>query len=232
MKRKKYLWLLSCAHIGEESHEEKKFLQYIAWAKRTKADIVIMGDLLDTGLCIGTKHIGSVWENRLTPDEQIDRGVALLGPIRKQIIAVVTGNHELRSEKVTSINPLKQVALRLGRPYDGPCKVLRWHGKTIFCAHGTSSSMEADFKRVLDGWEGLDVIALAHVHHLMNKPIKRFVCDKNGIVRQRKIHLVRTGNFLSYAKYAAIALYSPTDVGSAILESLPGGELKVHLGLP
>jgi len=232
-QRPRFLWLASCAHIGEESHDAKLFAQYLAWAKRHNADIVVMGDLLDTGLCIGTKHIGSVWENDLTPDEQIDRACSLLGPLKRQIIGVVTGNHELRIERVTSINPLKQVALRLGVDYSGPSKVLRWNKWTLFCAHGTSGNLTSDFKKVLDGWEGVSVIALAHVHYLMTQTIVRFVVEEgSAIVRSRKIHLIRTGNFLKYAKYAALALHSPTDVGSAILEDNGSGNLKIHLGLP
>ena len=232
-KAPRFLWLASCVHIGEESHDAKLFAQYLSWAQRTKADIVIMGDLLDTGLCIGTKHIGSVWENNLNPDEQIDRACTLLTPVKKQIIGVVTGNHELRSERVTSINPLKQVVLRLGVDYSGPSKVIRWRKWTLFVAHGTSGNLTSDFRKVLDGWEGVNVIALAHVHHLMTQTIVRFVVEEgSAIVKSRKIHLVRTGNFLKYAKYAALALHSPTDTGSAILEDSGSGKLKIHLGLP
>ena len=226
----KRLWLMSCAHIGEDAHNKKEFGRYLAWAKKTGAEICIMGDLMDTGLCFGTKHIGSVWNNNMSPQEQIDEAVACLKPLAGRIRAIVKGNHEVRAENLTSINPLRQVADRLCVSYQDANTVVTWEGRRIFVAHGTSAGYLTDFKKVLDAYEGLDVVALGHTHAMYAEPIRRFSVDAAGHVRSKEIYLVRCGNFLTDASYAKFAGYRPTPTGSPILE-VEGGHLNVRLGL-
>lgn len=203
---------------------------YIGKAKLEKWDVAFLGDILDMGLCFGTKHIGSVWENKENPSEQIDLAVSTLSPIRRQILGFATGNHAQRMENITSVNPEKVVADRLGRPYWGVNKVLRWNGYNIFLAHGASGGLMPDFNKVLMAYDGLDVIALAHVHNLLHLPLRRFRVDGRGRITERRIHLIRTGNFLRDPAYGRRALYPPTDIGSAIIINTKEG-LKVKLGL-
>ncbi len=226
----KYLWLMSCAHIGALAHDHVRFKKYLGWAKASGADIAIMGDLLDTGTCFGTKHIGSVWDNDLDPQGQIDRAVELLAPLRKKIVAVVTGNHEARIEAISSINPLKQVADRLDIKYQNSRTVFRWEGLNIFATHGTSAGYLTDFTKVMNAYEGLDVVAIGHTHQLYTQDLRRFAVDRGGRVSEREIKLVRCGNFLTDAEYAKRAGHPPTKTGSPILVSSKDG-LYVKLGL-
>lgn len=226
----KYLWLLSCAHIGEQSHNSKLFKKYIAWAKASGADLAIMGDLLDTGTCFGTKHIGSVWNNDLDPQGQIDYAVDILKPLSKRIVAVVTGNHEARIEAVSSMNPLRQVADRLGVQYQNSRSVFKWEGLNIFATHGTSGGYLTDFQKVLNAYEGLDVIAIGHTHQLYTQDLRRFAVDRGGRTTEREIKLVRCGNFLTDAEYAKRAGHPPTKTGSPIIRKDSNGT-HVILGL-
>ena len=71
-----------------------------------------MGDLIDCGI---KDSIGaSVYENRLTPQEQIDMLVDLLRPIADRIDGYVQGNHEYRTTVLSGLDPLRYVASRLG----------------------------------------------------------------------------------------------------------------------
>ena len=74
-----------------------------------------MGDLLDCGLkdSIG----GSVYENILTPQEQIEVIVNILKPIANRIDGYVQGNHEYRIYKNTGIDICKNVCSILNIPY-------------------------------------------------------------------------------------------------------------------
>lgn len=225
------LWLLGCAHYGERSQDRTELRRYLSWAKKSKANIAIIGDMFDIGLCFGTKHIGSIWNNNLTPQAQIDAGCDDFYPLRNQIVAVVTGNHEKRADSLTDINPLRVFADRLKVPYYGASKVLQWNKRNLFVAHGASGSPMGDFKKVLDTYEGLDAILLAHTHQLSTNRVRRFAIDRNGRRTERCIELARCGSFLKDAEYAKFALHSPTPIGSAILHLQDDSQLKVQLGL-
>lgn len=226
----KYLWLMSCAHIGALQHNAPLFKKYLSWAKASGAEIAIMGDLLDTGTCFGTKHIGSVWDNDLDPQGQIDHAVKLLEPFQRKIVAVVTGNHEARIEAVSSMNPLRQVADRLGIKYQNSRTVFKWNGLNVFATHGTSAGYLTDFQKTLNAYEGLDVIAIGHTHQLYTQDLRRFAVDRGGRITEREIKLVRCGNFLTDAEYAKRAGHPPTKTGSPILCSTKDG-LYIKLGL-
>ena len=224
------LWGLGCAHYGEDSQDIALLRKYIQWARKTKADIAVMGDAFDVGLCFGTKHIGSIWNNHLSPQEQIDAFVDDFRSIKNQIIAVVTGNHEKRADALTDINPLRVMADTLGVPYYGASKVLTWNQKKIFLAHGSTSGADTDFNKVLNTYEGLDAVLLAHTHQLSTKQVRRFVI-RDGRTTEKLITLARVGSFLKDAAYAKFALHPPTPIGSAILRCTPTGDLKVQLGI-
>ncbi len=223
--------LLGCMHYGEKSQDKQKLGEYWGYIRRTGCDWAGMGDTNDVGLCFGTKHIGSIFNNNRTPSEQIDDFVKDAHGVRKQCAGLLTGNHEKRAESLTSINPLKVAADRLDVPYFGPSKILVWNGKKIFLAHGASSSESGDFKKVLDSVEGLDAVVLAHTHQLTHKRIRRFVVDHRGTQREKTIELVRVGSFLKDADYARFALHAPTPIGSAFLYLDADGNLGTRLGL-
>lgn len=225
------LWLLGCAHYGEFSQDRKELARYRAAALREGWDIAIIGDMFDVGLCFGTKHIGSIWNNDLSPQGQIDAACEDFDRLKRQIVAVVTGNHEKRADALTDINPLRVFADRLKVPYYGASKVLRWNKKNIFVAHGASGSPMGDFTKVLNTYEGLDAILLAHTHQLSSTRVRRFSVAGDGRTSERTIELARCGSFLKDAAYAKFALHSPTPIGSAILTCEEDGGLKVRLGL-
>lgn len=229
----KSLWLAGCLHFGEDCQAIDELNKYKSWALRNKqsVEIAICGDALDNGGFCGTKHIGSTWQNKLTPQEQLDAFVTFFNPLVPQMRFIIKGNHEKRTEDTTSIQLLKCAADQLGVPYKGSSSVFTWHGKKIFVAHGASSSYDGDFKKVLDSYEGLDAVALAHTHKIYGEPVRRYVVNAAGAVSEKKIWKVRVGSFLDNADYAKFALHQPTPIGSAILQIDENNELNVRLGL-
>jgi predicted phosphodiesterase len=227
------LWCAGCIHEGEKSQDEAELQKYINWALRNKAsvEICICGDSLDNGGFCGTKHVGSTWNNYLTPQEQLDKFVKRFAPLKNQMIGIIKGNHEKRTEDTTSIQLLKCAADQLGVPYKGASSVFTWHGKKIFVAHGAGGSYDGDFKKVLDTYEGLDAVILAHTHKLYAEPVRRYVVNAAGARSEKKIWKIRVGSFLDNAEYAKFALHAPTPMGSAILQLDENNELNVRLGL-
>ena len=229
----KSLWLASCVHIGEKNHDKEELERYINWAKKNKnsVEIAFLGDLFDTGVPVVTRHIGSVFNNNMTPQEQLEIFIEKFKPLAPQIVAMLFGNHEKRIMDTTSIDTVKLAAAQLNVPYKGPGGVLVWNGQRIFIAHGTSTSM-SDYNKIIASWEGLNVIALGHTHTMHSDRLRRFVVNAAGQISEKEIHLIRVGSFLKGAEYARFALHAPTPIGSAILEyDTETKKLNVRLGL-
>lgn len=224
---------MGCVHIGEKSHAQEELQKYINWIARNKKDVnwAGLGDLFDTGVPVGTKHVGSVFNNNLTPQEQVDTFCEKFECISSQAEALVKGNHEKRVEDVTSIELIKIAADRLGIPYKGNSGVFVWNGKKIFVAHGASSGPMTDYNKIIAAYEGLDVIVLAHSHQMYAQKLRRFVVNAQGNISEKEILIVRTGSFLKDAAYAKFALHPPTPIGATILTIDSENNLNVRLGL-
>lgn len=220
-----WLTVASCIHIGANEHNEGLYHKWLAAIKRHRADVALIGDVLDVGCFSGTAHSGSTWENNLNPEEQIEEAVSSLRGIKSQVVCILTGNHEERIRKATSIRPNKRVAAELGlsRTYRDTHAVLELGGKRVFLAHGAG---RADFTNVLKGWEGVDVIALGHTHTLSKDVVRRR--SHRGV---KDVHLVRCGTFLQEPRYGRLALYPPNPMGAAWFKFAKDGSVRVDLGV-
>lgn len=224
----KTLWVASCLHVGANEHEEDELKRYIKTAQAGKWDVALIGDLVDMGMCFGTKNINSVFENSLNPQEQIDKCIELLNPIKNQIVAITKGNHDDRAYKVTGIKVAKIIADQLDVPYYESQKLLKWNDFNIFLAHGQSSSKFGDFDKVIKTYDDLDAIVLGHTHEWLYYAVRKYRTSNKS--NHNLIHCARAGSFLGYAEYAKQALYPPQPVGSPILRAHEEG-LEIKYGL-
>lgn len=72
---------------------------------------IILGDVLNNS----TKtSVGDVYEEELTPMQQIKQSIMLFEPIKHKILAVCTGNHERRSYKTEGVDLLYFMCAELG----------------------------------------------------------------------------------------------------------------------
>lgn len=229
----KSLVLFCCVHIGERAHDADELQKYINWIARNKKSVswAGLGDLIDVGVPVGTRHVGSVFNNNITPQQQLETFCQKFKCIAGQGLAMVTGNHERRVESVTSIELLKMAADRLNMPYKGNSGILIWQGKKIFIAHGASSGPMTDYNKIMNAYEGLDAIVLGHTHQMYTQKLRRFTVNAQGNIGEKEIHLIRAGSFLKDAVYAKAALHPPTPIGAPILEIDENGKLNVRLGL-
>ncbi len=225
MLKSRWLTVASCLHIGAEECREDLIAKWLEAGAKVGASIALIGDLLDMGMFVGTAHSGSVWENTLTPEEQIERAVKLLKPHRRRIAAIMTGNHEDRLRKATSIRPNRRIAAELGilNRFADITKVLRVRGRNVFLSHGAS---RGDFVNTLKGWEGVDVFALGHTHTLSKEVVRRR--SRSGT---RDVNLVRCGTFLQEPRYGRVALYPPNPIGAAWIRFGSAGSVRVDLGV-
>lgn len=223
--KSRWITVASCLHIGEKDARLDLIDKWLAHSKKIGAGIALIGDILDVGGFVGTAHQGSTWENDLNPEEQIEEAVRLLKPHRSRIVTILTGNHEDRIRKATSIRPNKRIAHELGIPekYHDASTLQSFHGRRVFMAHGAGRS---DFNNVLKGWEGVDVVALGHTHTLSKDVIRRR--NHRGV---RDVQLVRCGTFLQEPRYGRVSLYPPNPIGAAWVRFGRGGSVRVDLGV-
>ena len=153
-------------HYGHPQCKLQKAIGNLEWAKEKNANIIPMGDLLESGT---RESVGdSVYKQKLNPQEQMEKMIKILMPYKDLIIGMHSGNHEQRITKMTSIDVTKIMARLLGVNYLGySCWNLLRVGKINYTMYSTHGSSGARFKHTklkavadLTGWIKADIIAM------------------------------------------------------------------------
>lgn len=226
-------------HIGHKNCDLEfiqNLLNEIPFNKNHR--IILMGDLLDVGIknSIG----GSVYENDLTPQEQIDFIVNLLTPYKEQIDGYVMGNHEYRIYKDTGIDICKIICKQLGinyALYAGTVTYSMNHkAYNINYFHGRAGgSIENALKkcREMANKVDADIYLMGHVHKAAytQREIKR-IDSRNGKIVEGLQYFILTGHALSYDdSYAEQANLEISPKGYPIIELSDGRNKKVSIAI-
>jgi predicted MPP superfamily phosphohydrolase len=212
-----HVFLFSDIHVGADSFREDLFLKHLELAKRLKAYILLLGDLTETAL---PSHIeSSVWEQVVTPASQVSKVIEYFSPFRDRIIMMISGNHDLRIWKKTSIDICEYISAELGCFYNrhGGYVLLNVGDQVYRFAifHGRSAAQNPyhELEKRLTVYDDVDVLAMGNNHFLGEKlVVKKRVID--GKEQRKLIHLVRTGSFISEPDYSRASLYPPTPDGA------------------
>lgn len=227
----KKLLCTGCVHVGSKAANLQWFKDYAKMAQEDKdMSVLLLGDLFENA--IPSRGEGMVWEQNLTPDEQIETVAEILSPISHKIVGCVTSNHSERTYKEAGINMDKRLLRELGvkdSVYKGQQGIINFSGKRIVFTHGTGagSNTWADANKLLKIYPTADIIALSHKHELEQHWHGNFDITKNGSRVPKFIPFVRTGSLMSYPRYAQRELYSPQKPGFAIITIEDGGGIKV-----
>ena len=181
--KKLTLYPLVCMHIGAKQADETFIKEHVnRIADDPDARYVYLGD---GGECVTKVSKGELYEQQLSPDEQLDRVVELLEPIRGKGLFGVSGNHDRRISKLSGLDWTKALCARLGIPYVGiscfsKISVVRGGDDKhvmpfdIFWHHGTDSSVILQGKirsaKKLDQLVWADAIFSAHSHICADLP--------------------------------------------------------------
>ncbi len=212
-----YVFMFSDVHIGSNAFRADLFDKHLRLAKKLNAYILLLGDLMEVAL---PSHIeSSVWEQTLTPEEQMHEVINKLYPLRDRVIMSIAGNHDLRVWKKTSVDVSAIIAESLGCFYNrhGGYVMMDVGEQTykfaIFHGHSSAQNPYHELEKRLVVYDDVDVIAMGNNHFLGEKLVvkKRVI---NGQEERKLIHLVRTGSFISEPDYSRAALYSPTPDGA------------------
>lgn len=234
----KKLWFvpLGDVHLGHPTCDVEKFVETVGFIKKSGYKVVLMGDLLESA---NKSSVGAGWvEQTKSPQEQLDAIADILLPIKKQIILLLTGNHELRAWRDTGVDLSSVLARYLDVPYGGyACFIyFRVGSQNYVChaQHGSTGGMYTHTKlqaakRTATHTEA-DLYLYGHTHSLIaDSEEKRYYDKKSKSVKIKKQYTVLTGGFLSYeGSYAQMKNYNPTRIGVANVY-LGGEHWDIHI---
>lgn len=205
-------------HLGSPQCDYRFLQEHVA---RIKADPyakwVYMGD---AGECVTKASKGSIYEQILSPQAQLEAVVDLLNPVRDKGLFGIRGNHGHRLYKETGLSFDSALCSRLGVPYLGAAAMAAFgvgdQTYTSYFHHGTESGISIRSK--ITSAEGMarfinaDAIFTAHSHVAMElTPAPLIEADsRNRRVRTRLRHQYICGTaYDSRTGYAEEKGYPP-----------------------
>jgi predicted phosphodiesterase len=239
-------WPNARIHILSDLHLEDKNCDMRTATSRVdaiKADpralAVLNGDLLNNA----TKgSVSDIYSETLSPMKAIDRVVALLFPIREQVIGADIGNHEWRTYKQDGIDIMRLVCRELGceKVYnpEGVLIFLRFGSKprsewkagasgcpmcyTIYATHGVGGGGKEGGKvnRLvsLENIVDADIYIHSHTHLPLAFPVPYNRTNvQNQTVREVDRWFVNDGSALLYGGYGQAACFKPSSRHSPVI---------------
>ncbi len=157
-------------HLGSHTCDTDAVEQWINTIAKEGWYVMLGGDLLEMSL---KTSVGDVYEQTMSPMEQIDKAVQLLYPIKDQLLWGVGGNHSQRSVRAVGIDPDLLIARELGCGYSafqaaGRVQVGEAHWK-IGLTHGAGGGMLIGAKlntanKLANVYHNLDLYLSGHTH--------------------------------------------------------------------
>ena len=210
-------------HLGHDDCDWDRFCALCDWiGEHPQVGLVGMGDLFDLA-CANSPGIGPEGISFPFPTfyQMLRRR---LEPLRPQIIALCTGNHERRLARLAKvgIDPARDLARELNVAFLGYCGYMRLQVEKqvylIFAHHGTGSgqtvgSIWNTVARIAANNEGSELVCMGHRHHLGAETRS----TRSGPDKQRETPLVCTGSFLATRStgYPAEMNLPPAVLGAA-----------------
>lgn len=197
-------------HIGNRHHDKKVYEIYLKWLyDHPEFKVITMGDLVE---CAGKNSVGLI-DQVIPVMDQINQITNDLEPIAKEgrLIGMLTGNHEKRALKDSSIDVTGMIAkeLKVRNFGVGALTYLsvkkddakRGQNYVIYAKHGTSAASTAGGKvnavRRMRDVVVADLYLHGHVHSLDHNTQEIYRVDRGNLVLDKR-HYVLTGSYLKY----------------------------------
>lgn len=225
---------LGDTHIGDAACDYKLLDNTIEDVRLDpNAFLLLNGDIINNAI---KNSVSDIYEETMTPEEQIEYAVELLMPIKDKILLALPGNHENRTKKDTSIDPMKYIMGMLGKldvyTRDGAVLFLSFgknkgrdnirHTVSLYPVHGSrGGGRTASFKHVEDLAQIVDTDIYIHSHTHKPGSFRKsyFNTDKRYKTVQRTDKLfVNTASIMNYGGYGQRATYAPTSKNTPHIE--------------
>lgn len=222
------VYCMNDLHFGSEA-VNYSLLNRIATAidkNRDISRILINGDIIE-GVTKQSK--GDIYEQKLSPREQIQVAAEFFKPYADLIDCVVSGNHDQRIENETSLDPVEIFCEKLGivDKYAGVEALVGFGMKKRFYSvqmfHGagggsTLAAIERNLKKYREKSHAT-VMYSGHWHKEFAKPLKRFAIDPyNKVLREEKVWLLCGNTVVDTAKYAKKFGYEESFPSQAVIK--------------
>ncbi len=225
-------------HVGAKECDEKLLKEKIEWIRQQKDVIVVlMGDLINAGT---RASIGAgTYDDKYNPQEQYEKVLEWLKPIKNKIAMALQGNHEIRIFDLSSFDITKMLCRELGIYYAkdgiGFLKIRVGNQNYVVAAtHGSTGAATSSGKMngciKMSNFIDADIYLMGHVHSLShNVELYRKVNLKNKIIEEHERHYVLTGSFLTFDNsYGERKGYAPLKKGMPTLH-LNGEKFDVQV---
>jgi hypothetical protein len=248
----KYVELFGLAdyHYGNPASDRNCWLRAIDYiGSKEEAYAVLVGDLCE---CVVAGSKGDSYTQVGSPQDQRDRIIKDLLPIKHKLLGATGGNHEQRIYDRTGLDITKDIAASLNVPYDPDGILLKVsfgnnNNRTagapftywIHASHGyggarTRGAKNAKVERMASFVQA-DVAIMGHDHDASLAPYEVLDPDPRGTldedtgfvkgrVKARRTLLVKAASFLKWSGYARQRGFAPSVLVQAAV--LLGGEAK------
>lgn len=229
------LVIVADVHRGASSCDEDVWHRVLRKAKELKAPVVGLGDLFENAT---KRSIGKgVFEQEIGPRDQVKVLKNDLEPLRDQIVELLPGNHEYRSDKENDYDPLdglcEGLELRRGkytvrimfRSMAGSKAAYKKTAYTFRGTHSKSSSKttglaQNTIERDWEKWQNYDIIAKAHGHDMfVSEPKVYETVDRyNKVPMFRERWFVAGGHYLGFPEsYCDQSVLRPKPLGTYVV---------------
>lgn len=207
-------------HFGAIDHNNKEWERFISWVgEQDDCFLFLLGDLVNNAV---KTSVGSVYED-IRPMEQKRRMAEYLKPIRHKILAIISGNHELRSKKEVDDDITYDIASKLDiedlyRQNMAFVKVIinklpgqnRYYQTYTFAlTHGSTVRKGETFPYAI---EGIDAFVSAHTHgERSSRQAKIVLNSQKESIEYKPVWNIVASSWLNYGGYAMRKMYLPYD---------------------
>lgn len=229
--------IFSDLHLGSKKCDYNLIRERVKKVEENKnVYAIVLGDVLNNS----TKtSVGDVYEEELTPMQQVQLAVNIFKPIKDKIIGICSGNHERRSYKTDGVDLLYFLSSELGLAdkYDY-CSCLlfvrlglrtdrsttgkgaRQHCYSIYMTHGDGQGGrtiggKANGLQKRGQVVNADIIVTGHTHAPLSFRDCAFVVDyHNNTVNKKEQLFVNASATLEYEEYAELYGMRPSSIVS------------------
>lgn len=236
---------ISDVHIGDKLANLKKLKEVLTKIKEEENTYTILnGDMVNVAL---KNSKSDVYEDCLSPMEQILELSTLLEPIKDKILVMASGNHEARTSKETNIDISRIVARELGiedryssgmwylflqlgayrnnRPIQ--YQITGYHGNV----GGRKSGGKINRLEEMSSISIADLYIMSHSHKpIITKGVIYLPEHINKNLIKKELYYLMTNSFVEYGGYAERLGFSPSNTGITEAE-LSGRTKKIKLSM-
>jgi len=227
---------LADLHLGDIHCDYRKVQEWIREIRENENTFAILnGDLMDTAI-VGS--LGSPYLAAINPMDQIKECVKIFEPIKEKLLAVMSGNHERRVQRATSLDMTEIMCNQLGigdryAPASAMLFIRFGHDRlpghhrrkvryTIYCVHGSGGGKKegAKLQRVVDlaAITDADCYIHSHTHMPIIAKLSYFRTDlgNNSVQKVDKL-FVNTGSTLEWGGYAEAQSFKPASNDTPVI---------------